>query len=155
MKYDNLNELNELRKKGAITEEEYQKEKEKILNNSKSSYNNNYLFGLGENTYCMLIHLTQLFGFFIPYAGMAVPLVLWLINKDKNKAVDIHGKIVINWIISFIIYSIISGILCLLIIGIPLLVALFICNIIFIIVGSIKAYNGESWKYPLSIIIIK
>lgn len=154
MKYDNLNELNKLRKNGAITEEEYQKEKEKILNSSNSSLNNDF-FGLGENTYCMLIHLTQLCGFVFPYAGMAVPIILWLINKEKNAAVDTHGKNVTNWIISLVIYSIISGILCLVIIGIPLLIALFICNIVFVITGSIKAYNGEYWKYPLTIIFIK
>ena len=153
MKYDNLKELNELRKNGAITEEEYQKEKEKILNSS--SFNSDNLFGLGENTYCMLIHLTQLCGFVFPYAGMIVPIILWLISKDKNKVVDIHGKIVFNWIISLIIYSIIFGILCFLLIGIPLLIVLLICNIVFIIIGSIKAYNGEFWKYPLSIIFIK
>ncbi len=80
---------------------------------------------------------------------------LWLINKDKNKAVDTHGKIVINWIISSVIYSIVFGILCLLIIGIPLLITLLICDIVFIIIGSIKAYNSEYWKYPFSIIFLK
>ncbi len=154
MRYDNLKELNELRKSGAITEEEYQKEKEKILNNSKSSLNSD-LFGMSENTYCMLIHLSQFCGFVLPYTGMIVPLILWLINKDKNKAVDTHGKIVINWIISSVIYSIVFGILCLLIIGIPLLITLLICDIVFIIIGSIKAYNSEYWKYPFSIIFLK
>jgi hypothetical protein len=152
MKYDNLEQLNKLRKEGAITEEEYQKEKKKILNKTSS---NNDLFGLEENIYCMLIHLSQLCGFVVPYAGMVVPIVLWLVNKDKNKAVDTHGKVVLNWIISLVIYSVISGILCFIIIGIPLLAALFICNVVFIIIGSIKAYNGEIWKYPFSIVFIK
>ena len=63
MKYDDLKILDELREKGSISEEEYQREKEKILNappNSYSGIGQKPLFGMAENTYLMLMHLTQL-----------------------------------------------------------------------------------------------
>lgn len=44
-----------------------------------------------------------------------------------------------NWIISCLIYGIVSGILCLIGIGVVLLIALAICNLTFIIIGSVKA----------------
>jgi uncharacterized protein len=40
-------------------------------------------------------------------------------------------------------------------IGIPLLLMLAALCVIFPIIGGIKANNGELWKYPLSITIIK
>jgi hypothetical protein len=52
-------------------------------------------------------------------------------------------------------YTIYAVILCITIIGIPLAVILGIIYVIFVIVASIKANNGESWKYPMSIEFIK
>jgi uncharacterized Tic20 family protein len=49
------------------------------------------------------------------------------------------------------IYLFISALMIFIIIGIFFLVALGIINIIFIILGSIKANNGEDFSYPLSI----
>lgn len=53
-----------------------------------------------------------------------------------------------NWIISCLIYGIVSGILCLIGIGVVLLIALAICNLTFIIIGSVKASQGNLWPYP-------
>lgn len=54
MKYEDLKILDELREKGSISEEEYQREKEKILNSEENTGNNigkKPLFGLEESTY--------------------------------------------------------------------------------------------------------
>jgi uncharacterized Tic20 family protein len=77
------------------------------------------------------------------------------VKKDELPGIDVHGKNVANWILSKIIYAVISLILVLAIIGIPLLIALGVISIIFPIIGAIKANNGEVWKYPLSIPFFK
>jgi uncharacterized Tic20 family protein len=41
------------------------------------------------------------------------------------------------------------------IIGIPLLFALSVTHIVFVIIAGIKANNGEVWKYPLAITFFK
>lgn len=148
MKYTELEKLNSLREKGAITEEEFQREKEKILN---PSYSSKDLLGMEEKTYCMLLHLSQFLGFVVPGLGLIAPIVLWAINKDKNAAVDIHGKIIINWTLSVIIYCLISFVLTFILIGIALFIAIAIASIVFIIIGAMKANEGIAWKYPLSI----
>ena len=69
MKYEDLKILDQLREKGSITEEEYQREKAKILNettSSSTSSGSKPLFGLEENTYLMLMHVSQLLGLLIP-----------------------------------------------------------------------------------------
>ena len=62
-----------------------------------------------------------------------------------------HGRIVVNWIITEFLLAVLFGILCFIFIGIPLLMALGLVGIIFPIIGGIKANNGEIWNYPCSI----
>lgn len=104
-----------------------------------------------DKQYAMFIHLSQFAGLIIPGLGWILPLVLWLTRKDTSTFIDENGKIVMNWIISSLIYGIGAAILCLLLIGIPLLIGLGICSLIFTIIGSIRASEGTLWPYPLSI----
>ena len=155
MKYEDLKILDELREKGSISEEEYQREKEKILNeqeNAFSSTGKKPLFGLAENTYLMLMHLTQFAGAIIPLAGFIVPILMWTTNKDINANVDKHGKNILNCMISYIIYAVI---LCITVIGIPVAAVLGILYAIFVVIATVKANNGEYWKYPFIIQFIK
>lgn len=108
-----------------------------------------------DKQYAMFIHLSQFAGLLIPLLGWALPLILWQTKKNTSPFIDTNGKIVMNWIISSLIYGIICYLLVFLLIGFVLLPALGICSIIFIIIGSIKANNGEIWPYPLSIHFIK
>jgi uncharacterized Tic20 family protein len=151
MRYENLERLNNLREKGAITEEEYQREKDRILNTPGTVYSRSDYWGMDLNTYCMFLHLSQLAGFIFPFAGLIMPIVMWSANKDKNPVIDQHGRIVINWVISSVIYVVSFIILCFILIGIPLLIAFFIANIVFVVIGAVRANNGEIWHYPMSI----
>ncbi len=112
-------------------------------------------WGMETNQFCMLMHLAQFAGIIVPFAGIILPIVMWTTNKQQSDLVNEHGKIILNWWISCLIYSIVSGILCLLFIGVLLLFAICICAIIFPIIGAVKANNGEVYKYPLSIQFIK
>ena len=151
MKYEDLKILDQLREKGSITEEEYQREKAKILNET-TSLGSKPLFGLEENTYLMLMHVSQLLGLLIPLAGFVVPVLMWIINKDTHANVDIHGKNILNFTISYLIYS---AVLAVTIIGIPLLVVLGILYLVFVILAAVKANNGEYWRYPFIIQFLK
>ena len=154
MKYDDLEKLNNLREKGAITEEEYNREKEKILNQPENSAGNKPM-GMDTNSYCMFIHLSQFCGYILPFFGLVVPIILWVSGKDKNWMIDKHGRIVMNWMFSSLIYYFIAVLLVFVLVGIPILVALAVCSIIFIIIGAIKANDGIFWNYPLSIEFFK
>ena len=156
MKYEDLKILAELREKGVLTEEEYQREKAKILNEERKSDTSGSfgkpLFGLDEKTYLTLMHISQLAGFLAPLIGFIIPLILWIANKDVNPKVDWHGKNIMNFIISFVIYA---AILCITIVGIPLAIVVGIIYIVFVIIAAVKTNNGEDWKYPLTIEFIK
>lgn len=123
-------------------------------NNQQQQPNNNAndnQLGMATNTYLMLMHLSQFAGYVVPFLGFVAPIIMWAINKDKNEEVDRHGKNILNFIISWIIYAAVSFLLVFVIIGIPLLVLLGALQVVFIIIATIKANSNEYWKYPLTI----
>ena len=105
--------------------------------------------------WAMFVHFSVLAGFVVPFAGLIVPIILWQIKKDELPEIDVHGKIVVNWLISAIIYGAVGMLLTFILIGIPLLFALAALCIVFPVIGGIKANNGEVWKYPLTIQFLK
>ncbi len=104
----------------------------------------------------MLTHLSQLLDIVTGFGGFVVPLILWLTNKDKIYHMDEHGKSIINFQLSMLIYAIICIPLILLLgLGILGLIGIGIFCTIFPIINAIKANNGEAPNYPLSIEFIK
>lgn len=112
-------------------------------------------WGMEINQFCMLMHLSQFAGYFIPLAGLVLPIIMWSTNKDQSELIDAHGKNIINWIISSLIYVAISMLLMIVFIGFFTLIAFLICALIFIILGAIKASDGIIYEYPLTIKFIK
>ena len=155
MNYRDLNDLEEMRRRGFITEEEYQNERRKITNQMNNPSDEPQYCGMAVNSYVALMHASQFLGYLFPLVGFIVPILMWTTNKDNNVKIDMHGKNIINFLISWLIYGFCAGILCFLLIGIPILITLVAMEFIFIVLATIKACNGEYWKYPFSFSIIQ
>ena len=108
-----------------------------------------------DRNWCMFIHLSQFCNYIIPIAGLIAPLILWLMKKDRSALIDLHGRIVINWIITEFILAIVFVILCFVLVGIPLLLGLLVVSFVFPILGAVKVQNGEIWIYPFSFKFLK
>jgi len=106
-------------------------------------------------TWDMLCHLSALAGYVIPFGNVIGPVIIWQIKKTEFPSVDEHGKEAVNFQISVLIYTFVSILLTFLLIGIPLLVATVIGNLVLIAIATIKANNGEAYRYPLTIRFIK
>ena len=103
----------------------------------------------------MFLHLSGLaFALFFP-VGIVLPIILWQTQKDKMPVLDAHGKLATNWMISATIYFFVSFILMFVLIGFLTAMVVFLLAIIFPIIAAIKANNGESWNYPLTIKFLK
>ena len=100
------------------------------------------------------LHLSLLAGVLVPGAGFVLPIILWQVKKDELPSIDAHGKVVVNWLISALIYGAVCGLLCFVLIGLPLLGILGLLSMVFPIIGAIKANEGVLWTYPLSIRIL-
>lgn len=107
------------------------------------------------NTWAMILHLSLLAGLIVPFAGLIAPIVIFFIKKDELPGIVPHGHAVFNWMISALIYAIVSAILVIIVVGLLGLLAVAILSIIFPIIGGIKASDGEVWPYPLSIKFFK
>jgi len=162
MNLEQIEKLNELKEKGMITEEEFQIAKAKILAGEAvdvtpeaiavpASAAKPIVIKTNNYDYTMMMHLAQFASFLIPLLGLIIPLVMWQSRKNDDDYIDQQGKVVMNWALSSLIYAVVSWILVFILIGFVMLFALFVCSIIFIIMGSINANKGVVKNYPLSI----
>jgi len=108
-----------------------------------------------EKTWGMLCHLSSFAGMIVPIGNILGPLVIWLIKKAEMPFVDDQGKEALNFQISITIYFFASFLLVFVIIGIPLLIAVAIFDVVMTIIAAVKANGGEAYRYPLCIRIIK
>ncbi|PYK24446.1 MAG: DUF4870 domain-containing protein [Verrucomicrobia bacterium] len=107
-------------------------------------------------TWNVLCHATALAGFFVPWAGHILgPLIVWLAKRSDSPEIDEHGKESLNFQISMLIYNVIAGLLCLVLIGFVILFILHILNLVLVIVASIQASEGKLYRYPITIRLIK
>ena len=154
-RYADLERLHRLKESGALTEEEFLREKERLLVAAPALVpapeRADLFWGMDRNTYATLLHLSQFAGYALPLAGWVLPIVMWVVAKDRDALIDRHGRIVLNWTLSTLLYGMIFGVLCFVLIGIPLLIALFVCGVVFAIIGAVRAGEGVAWRYPLSI----
>ncbi|MEZ4793596.1 MAG: DUF4870 domain-containing protein [Gelidibacter sp.] len=99
----------------------------------------------------VIAHLSQLVTLVTGFGSLLVPLIIWATQKEKVFQMDVHGKNIINFQLSLIVYFIIC-IPLILLFGLGLLgfVVLGISAIIFPVINAIKASNGETPTYPLS-----
>jgi len=107
-------------------------------------------------TWAMVCHLVGLVGLPLPIVGNIVtPLIIWQIKKDDFAFVDEQGKEAVNFQISMSIYGFVAALLCFVCIGIPLLLAVYIVDLVFLLIAAVKANNGHHYRYPLTIRFIK
>ena len=108
-----------------------------------------------ERNWAMLCHLSAFAGFFFPFGAIIGPLVCWLSKKDDSVWIYLNGRDSLNFQMSMLLYMVLAIPLCFIIIGIPIIIILATLKVICIIIASVKAARGETFKYPLSIPFIQ
>lgn len=110
-----------------------------------------------ERMWAMFCHLSALAGYLvpIPFAAVIGPLILWLIKRETYPLVNDQGKEAVNFQITMAIFTIVSVVLVLVLIGIAMLIGLAIFDLICVVIATIKANEGVRYRYPLCIRFIK
>lgn len=108
-----------------------------------------------ERMWGMLCHISAFAFFIFPFGNIIGPLVIWLIKKDVYPFVNEQGKESLNFQISVTIYAFAALLLSIILIGIPILIALFFFNFIMVVIAAIKSNDGFHYRYPLSIELIR
>ena len=108
-----------------------------------------------DRTWGMVVHLSAFAGHIFPFAHIIAPLVIWLIRRDTSAFVNDQGREAVNAQISITIYAAVAGVLCFVLIGIPMLGALYVANIVLIIVAAIAAHDGKTYRYPFILRLVR
>jgi uncharacterized protein len=113
-----------------------------------------------ERGWGVAAHLSAFVGAWVALAFLG-PLVVWLIGRERHPFIDHHAKEALNFNLTFLLIGVVGGIVAVvgavvtlglgLIAIIPLAIALALLWIIFPIVAAVKAWDGEGYRYPLTI----
>jgi uncharacterized Tic20 family protein len=105
-----------------------------------------------DRTMAALTHLSGLAGYIIPFGGVIVPIIIWVVRKDSILISAIARQAVLLNLIIFCMV-VVTFVLLITIILIPIIivawVALALAALALPIVGAMKASQGEYYKYPL------
>lgn len=108
-----------------------------------------------ERNWAMFCHLSSFASVIIPFGGIIGPLICWSSRRYESQFVDTNGKESINFQLSILLYMLVCIPLMFIIIGIFLMIALVILELVCVIQASIRASRGEEYRYPLSIPFIQ
>lgn len=136
-----------------------------------------------ENTNAFLIHISAFAGFMFPFGNIVTPLIAWQTLKDRSQFLDEQGKEAVNFNISYTLYVFLISILFIpfafgsffrnvrhldhfsfnfdsnnlfsfISLG-SVAGIIYLIGIALVIIASLKAREGENYKYPLTIKFIK
>ncbi len=104
-----------------------------------------------ERNWAMFAHLSTFTGHFIPFGHVAGPLIIWCLKKDEMPFVNEQGKEALNFQITMTLAFIIACVSLFVLIGFVLLPAVWLFDVIVTIIAAVKANEGVSFRYPLSL----
>lgn len=107
-----------------------------------------------EKTWGMLAHLSALIASLVglPFLG---PLLVMLIKGKDSTWVNAQAKESLNFQITATIAMAVSAALICVAIGMVLLPLVWVAAVILTVVGGVKAHNGELYRYPATIRLLK
>ena len=108
-----------------------------------------------ERTWGMAAHLAALAGFIVPFGNILGPLVVWLLRREHSAFVAAHAKEAMNFNITVALGALLCAVLLQLSIGVLLGAALVIFWLIMTIVAALKANEGEPYRYPFTLRLVK
>lgn len=98
-----------------------------------------------EKLWATLTHVGSLF------FGFLVPLIGFLVLKDRGPFVRAHTATALNFQLTLLIAYIVGGILTIVLVGFVVIFAAYVLNIVFCIIAAVRANQGQWYRYPMSI----
>jgi len=110
-----------------------------------------------ERKWMLLLHGTPFFGLIIPFASILFPLFLWIHKANDNKVYDQHGRAVVNFHSSILLYFICSLLLFFAFPGYNFFITgtVVVFSIVTTLYNISRALQTTSFRYPLSIPFLK
>lgn len=102
-----------------------------------------------DKIWSMLSHLSALLG-----VGFVLPLVVYLAMRRESEYVAANAREALNFHISVLIYGLCCIPLVFVLIGIPMLLVLALGSLVLAIIATIKASDGQCYRYPLTLRLV-
>ncbi|WP_201931584.1 DUF4870 domain-containing protein [Nocardioides donggukensis] len=116
-----------------------------------------------DRTWALTAHIGSLVAAWFAF-GFLAPLVVLLVQGGKSPFVRRHAVESLNFQLSLLIYIVVGGIAAFLltlvtlglalVVIIPLAIAIAIGALVVVILATVRASNGEDYRYPLTIRIV-
>jgi uncharacterized Tic20 family protein len=100
-------------------------------------------------------HLSTFAGLVVPFGSVIGPLAVWLTRRDRDPFIDDAGREALNFGISIAIYGSVLLVAALMLVGIPLLVAGVVAWVVLASLAAVKASQGQSYRYPLTMRFVR
>ena len=103
-----------------------------------------------DRNLAMLTHLSGI------VLSVIVPLIVWLINKDRSDKTYLTGeaKEALNFQITILLAWLVCWVLEVVLIGFVLMAVLWFANLIFCIVAAVKVSNDGHYRYPFALRLV-
>ena len=113
--------------------------------------------GESARSWCIGLHLSGFCGILLGWSLMHIlaPLAIWLIKRADSPEIDATGKEVLNFQISYSIYTGVAILLCFALIGFLILPVVLVTWIVCMVLAAVKVSNGETYRYPFTIRFLK
>ena len=110
-----------------------------------------------EKTMGMLSHLGSIAGIVVGagFLGWAVPLFLMLTKGKESSFVRAHAVESLNFQITTFIAMAISAVLMCVAVGFILVPIVALASIVFTVIAGLKANDGELYRYPVNLRLVK
>ena len=104
-----------------------------------------------DRTLALLVHLSGI------VLGFIVPLVVWLINKDKSDKsfLNDQAKEALNFQITLLFVYIVGIVLTVILIGALINLLAWVAGIVLAVIAGLAAQKGQAYRYPFAIRLIK
>ena len=103
----------------------------------------------------VICHLSGFAGYLLPFASVIAPLVLWMLWRDSDEFVHEQGREALNFQISVLIYAVASLVLIVLLVGILLIFAVAVFQLVLMVMAAVTADKGQHYRYPLTLRFIR
>ncbi len=107
-----------------------------------------------ERLWGMLAHLLSFVAAYL-FLGFVAPLIVLLVFGQRSPFVRANAVESLNFNLTWLLYGIVGVILAFLLIGIPILIVLGIAYLALVVIASVRANNGEVYRYPATIRFIR
>ena len=101
-----------------------------------------------DRQWAMICHLSALLLYAGIIGGIVGPLLIWLLKRDGKPFVDDQGRETVNFQITIVLALCVAAPLCIILIGIPIVIGLFLFHFIATIVAAIRSSEGVLYRYP-------